>query len=77
MTDNLLKIDQVAERLAISERSVRTLVQLGHLPKVSFLSALRFHPADVDAFIESRRSKPPAGRGKPPPSAPGADGKAA
>ncbi len=88
MPDSLLTIDEVAKRLAMCERSVRTLVHLGHLPKITFLSSSRFDPADVDAFIESRRSKPPAGRGKPPPptpaapatpaapNTPGADGKA-
>jgi len=65
--DDLLDIEQVKARLNISERSVRTLVQLGHLPKVDLapLRLVRFHPADVEAYIESRRSRPRPPRGKP------------
>lgn len=67
----LLDTKGVALRLNIAERSVRTLVALGHLPKVDMapLKKVRFHPADVEAFIESRRSrpKPTGGRSATPP----------
>lgn len=67
--NDLLNIGQVKKRLNCSERSVRTLVNLGHLPKVDMspLSKLLFDPRDVDAFIESRRSKPKSSRGRSTP----------
>ena len=73
MAAPLLTAKQVAEVLGITVRSVRTLVALGRLPRVDVLDrAVRFHPDDVAAFIESRRSKPRAGRSKPPAAAPAA-----
>lgn len=64
--DGLLDSEQVAARLNISERSVRTLKNLGHLPTVDMspLSCVLFDPRDVEAFIESRRSKPKSARGR-------------
>jgi excisionase family DNA binding protein len=71
MSVSLLTAKQVAAILGITDRSVRTLVQLGRLAKVDVLDrAVRFHPDDVAAFIESRRSKPRTGRSKSPSAPP-------
>lgn len=66
-TEGLLDSEEVAARLNISERSVRTLKNLGHLPTVDMspLSCVLFDPRDVEAFIEARRSKPKSSRGRP------------
>ena len=71
MAAALLTAKQVADILGITVRSVRTLVSLGRLPRVNVLDrAVRFHPDDVAAFIESRRSKPRSGRTRPPAAMP-------
>lgn len=64
--NGLLDSEQVAARLNISERSVRTLKNLGHLPTVDMspLSCVLFDPRDVEAFIEARRSKSKSSRGR-------------
>lgn len=52
----LLKIDEVARRLALSVRSVRTLIALGKLPVVRISTrAVRITEPDLAAFIAARR----------------------
>ena len=61
--DDLLKADAVAKRLGISRPYVYKLVNLGLLPTVSWSvpgkngerRVIRFHPADVAAFIGKHR----------------------
>jgi AraC-like DNA-binding protein len=57
----LLTINQVAERLALSPRTVRDLLyeRDGRPPQLKSIvvadGARRIHPADLDAYVESRR----------------------
>ena len=53
----LLSVEEVARRLALSVRSVRTLIALGKLPVVRVsVRAIRVAEADLVAFIEARRT---------------------
>lgn len=45
----------VADVLNVSRKTVYKLANSGGLPSVKFGGALRFDPADVDAFIEANR----------------------
>ena len=51
----LLTIEQVAELLAVSPKTVRRLVGRG-FPHVRFGRVLRFAPADVQRWLEARSS---------------------
>jgi excisionase family DNA binding protein len=51
----LLTIEQVAELLAVSERTVRRLLGRG-LPCIRVAGRVRFDPADVRRFLAARRS---------------------
>lgn len=51
----LLTVEQLAERLAVNPMTVRRMVNRGQLPAVRIGRAIRFKPADVDAFLESVR----------------------
>lgn len=57
----LLTINQVAERLALSARTVRDLLveRDGRPPRLKSIvvadGARRIHPADLDAYVESQR----------------------
>jgi excisionase family DNA binding protein len=51
---DLLRVDEVAEQLQISIRSVERLADRGHLPRVRLgYRSVRFRPADVEALIEN------------------------
>jgi excisionase family DNA binding protein len=70
----LLTVGIVAKRLALSVRSVRTLIALGHLPIVRVSSrAIRVSEADLTAFIAARRqeARGPPKRKRPRESDPG------
>jgi excisionase family DNA binding protein len=55
----LLPIEEVARRLALSIRSVRTLIALGKLPVIRVgARAIRVAESDLVAFIEARRIAP-------------------
>lgn len=54
-SDQLLTVKQVAERLAISEKTVRRLIDAGELPIIRFGRLIRITPADLDRFIAARR----------------------
>jgi len=51
----LLTVEQLAERLAVNQMTVRRMVNRGQLPAVRIGRAIRFRPADVDAFLKSVR----------------------
>jgi excisionase family DNA binding protein len=51
----LLTIDQVAKALGVSSKTVRRLIVRG-FPHVRFGRVLRFDPADVQRWLEARRS---------------------
>lgn len=53
----LLTIRQVSEVLAISIPMVYKLIRHGNIPVVRLGSALRIHPDDLAAFIDSHRSR--------------------
>lgn len=56
MEGKLLSVEQVAEYLGVSKASVYRAVKHGGLPFVRFGSELlRFRPADLEAWIETRR----------------------
>jgi len=55
--DDLLSVDDVAERLLVSRAAVYRLAARRRLPFYRLPSGLRFKVADVDAFLESRRSE--------------------
>lgn len=51
----LLTKQEVCDSLRISARTLERLVERGHIKSIKLDHAIRFHPADVRAFIESRR----------------------
>lgn len=52
-----LTIQQVAERLNVNDRTVYRLVQAGKLPGFKVAGIWRFLEADIDAWIEQRKSE--------------------
>lgn len=54
----LLEIDQVAERLALSERSVRSLVSTGELASVKVRRRRLVRRKDLERFVEEHLSRP-------------------
>ena len=53
----LLTVARVAQVLALSERSVRSLIAEGSLPVIRVgARAVRVHPEDLAGFIDGRRS---------------------
>jgi excisionase family DNA binding protein len=48
-------VKQVAARLGICAATVYTLTERGELPHVRISNAIRFEPADLEAFIAARR----------------------
>ncbi len=56
----LMDIETLAVRLGVSVRFVRRLVAERRMPFLKIGKFIRFDPADVDAWIESRRVGPPS-----------------
>ncbi len=54
--DSLLRSQQVADRLGVSERWVRDHAtrRSPKIPVVKLGSLLRFRPADIDAFVDDQ-----------------------
>lgn len=50
-TPRLLRIDDVAERLAVSRSMAWKLVALGHLVSVRIGRSVRVRPQDLEAYI--------------------------
>jgi excisionase family DNA binding protein len=50
-TERLLTVREVAERLTVCAATVYGLCQRGELPHVRVSNAIRFRPADVEAFL--------------------------
>lgn len=48
----LLTINQVAEILAVSESTIRRLIESGEIVYVRVNGSIRVRPGDVDAYIE-------------------------
>jgi excisionase family DNA binding protein len=56
VTDNLLDIAAVAEKLGVGERHVRRLVFERRIPFIKWGHLIRFDPRDIDAWLlEARR----------------------
>jgi excisionase family DNA binding protein len=47
----------LAVYLAVSDRTIRNWIRRGELPSYKLGAARRIDPADVDAFLESRREE--------------------
>lgn len=57
MTDEkLLTINEVADRLCVSVSAVRKWKREGKIAYIKIEGSLRFHPADLDDFLQNRRS---------------------
>lgn len=54
----LLDVGQVAIQLAVTPRFVRRLVEERRIPYCKLGKFVRFHPADVDAWVVDRRIEP-------------------
>ncbi len=54
----LLDITQLAERLGVSERFVRRLVEERRIPFLKIGKYVRFEQADVDRWVADRRVEP-------------------
>lgn len=55
--DDLLSVQDVAERLLVSKAAVYRYVAHGNLPYYRLPSGIRFKVADVDAYLDSRRAE--------------------
>ena len=55
MTDNLLNIASVAEKLGVGERHIRRLVFERRIPFIKWGHLIRFDPADIERWIEQQR----------------------
>jgi len=57
----LLSVGEVAERLSISVRSVRALIQVGALPTVRVTARrIAIDESDLAAYVAARRTEPNA-----------------
>lgn len=54
-TSPLLDVNDVAERLCVTTRFIRRLVDERRIPFCKLGKFVRFDPADVDAWIQSHR----------------------
>ena len=57
-TRALLDVNQVADRMCVSPRFVRRLVEERRIPFCKLGKFVRFDPVDIDAWIEARRVEP-------------------
>lgn len=48
----------LADRLAVSDRTVRNWIRRGDLPSYKFGAARRIDPADVKKFLDRHRDEP-------------------
>ncbi len=56
----LLRAEDVAQQLGLSRQHVYVMAASGELPSIKLRGAVRFDPADVEAFIRKHRR----GKGK-------------
>jgi len=54
-SSSLLDVSQVAERLCVTTRFVRRLVDERRIPFCKIGKFVRFDPADVEAWVAARR----------------------
>lgn len=50
----LLTTDEVADELVVSARTVRRIAATGAIPVVQVGRAVRFRPADIEAYIAAQ-----------------------
>lgn len=55
--NDLLSVDDLAARLAVSYRTVYRLAAAGALPVYNLPSGMRFKVSEVDAYLESCRGR--------------------
>lgn len=55
--DKLLTLDEVAERLTISRRTVERYIKKGWLTPVKFERAIRIRSSEVERFLKEREQK--------------------
>jgi excisionase family DNA binding protein len=51
----LLSIDALADHLGVTERFVRRLVEDNRVPYLKIGKFVRFHPDDINAWLENTR----------------------
>lgn len=61
MSEKLLTVKQVAERLGIKTGTVYNLVSRKQMPAIKVFGALRFDPEDIERLIERGRINSPIG----------------
>lgn len=58
INDSLWSIERVAQRLAVSTRHIRRLMERGgFVAPIRIGGALRFDPPDIEAYIESQKQR--------------------
>jgi excisionase family DNA binding protein len=62
--DKLYTVSEVAKLLRVSEKQVRNWINKGELPAFSMERGYRIYEADLLAFIEKRKQRPPHNRAK-------------
>lgn len=55
MSEDLLNVKRVAERLALEVQTVRKLVRRGELPAYRVCGVYRFMETDIQAYLERNR----------------------
>jgi len=55
MTESLLTIDQLAERLSTSPRHVRRLIAEHRIPYLKVGALIRFDPSEIAGWMEEQR----------------------
>jgi excisionase family DNA binding protein len=58
MSRLLLTLDEVADQLAVSRRTVNRLVAEGHLPVVWVRGAKRVTIGDLHSYVDKAQTKP-------------------
>lgn len=58
MSESLMTVNEVADRLGVAKRAVYGLVDLRQIPFTRVGRRLRFEPVDVEDYISSRRTEP-------------------
>ena len=54
--EDLLTVRDVAARLHVSTATVYTLANRGELPHIRIANTIRVAPADLEAYVQARRS---------------------
>lgn len=50
-----LRIEQAAERLGVSTKTVRRLISAGDIPAIKVATCVRIDPADLDRYVAAHR----------------------